>query len=175
MSQVDEEEILSETEEGPEEQLKAGRFVSVSESRRYRKRAQSAEKQNEQLGQQLTQTREQLSELTEQLQQARQEKELIGKLSGAGVIDLEAAVLLAKVRLERDDKADLDGCIEQLRREKPYLFGRNGGGSVTVHKTAGSKERGSNRGVLERAAKRAATTGDRKDLQEYLKLRRGLL
>jgi hypothetical protein len=69
----------------------------------------------------------------------------------------------------------VDGVIEQLKKEKQYLFS----GIVTAKKTAGAKESaydGTNKQtVLERAAKRAATTGTRTDLQEYLKLRRNFL
>ena len=44
-----------------------------------------------------------------------------------------------------------------------------------LQKTAGARDRAaSGQGVLERAAKRAATTGNRGDLQEYLKLHKFL-
>jgi hypothetical protein len=69
----------------------------------------------------------------------------------------------------------LDGVIEQLKKEKQYLFTGTGGITMTK-KTAGAKERiNDNQMILERAAKKAATTGNRTDLQEYLKLRRNFL
>jgi hypothetical protein len=87
-------------------------------------------------------------------------------------------VLLAKARMEGKTQADLDGVIEQLKKEKQYLFG-GVGGTVTAKKTAGAKESAyggtNNQTVLEKAAKKAATTGNRTDLQEYLKLRRNFL
>jgi hypothetical protein len=69
----------------------------------------------------------------------------------------------------------VDSVIKQLQKEKQYLF-VGSGGAVTAKKTAGARERGeSNQTVLERAAKKAATTGSRTDLQEYLKLRRNFV
>jgi len=77
--------------------------------------------------------------------------------------------------MEGQTEADLDGVIEQLKKEKQYLFG-GVSGTVTAKKTAGAKERmTNNQTVLERAAKKAATTGNRTDLQEYLKLRRNFI
>jgi hypothetical protein len=69
----------------------------------------------------------------------------------------------------------VDACLEQLRREKGYLFG--GPTAVaTSRKTAGAKDHTAHsRTTLERAAEKAARTRNRGDLQEYLKLRRNLL
>ncbi len=183
MSQIDEER-LSETEAEQSVNIVAGldngaKLVPVAESIRYHKRAQSAEKKNEKLSAELEQTKAELSEAAEQLASIKTEQELIRKLSAAGASDLEAAVLLAKSRLEGSDNKDVDGCVEQLKKEKQYLFGRAGTVNLTVKKTAGVKSRtGGQSGRiagLEQAAKRAAGSGDRKDLQEYLKLRRNVL
>jgi hypothetical protein len=47
---------------------------------------------------------------------------------------------------------------------------------MPTSKTAPARQRMQNtQAILERAAKKAATTGTRKDLQEYLKLRRNFL
>jgi hypothetical protein len=71
--------------------------------------------------------------------------------------------------------ADVTGVIEQLKKEKQYLFGGTSG-AVTPAKTAGARERvTSNETILEKAAKKAATTGNRADLHEYLRLRRNFL
>jgi len=65
--------------------------------------------------------------------------------------------------------------IKQLKKEKQYLFAGTSG-AVTAKKTAGAKERmESSQTVLEKVAKKAATTGSRTDLQEYLKLRRNFV
>ncbi len=169
MNAIESQEVLSETEElTSSEELK---LVPVGESIRYRKRAQSAEKQVEALAEQLAETKSQAAKVTEELASIREEQGIVRKLAGCGAIDLEAAVLIAKAKLADDSGADVDGVIEQLRREKQYLFAESGRASAP--KTSGVRERvRSNQTALERAAKRAATTGNRADLQEYLKLRR---
>ena len=159
------------------------KLVPVTESIRYRKRAQSAEKKVEALMEQLAEARAQVTTMSEQLSNIQAEQKLTRKLASAGTVDMETAVLLAKAKMEGQTEADLDGVIEQLKKEKQYLFtpllsfeSKKGGGTVRTKKTAGVKERmTNNQTVLERAAKKAATTGNRTDLQEYLKLRRNFM
>jgi len=168
------ENILSETEAGHSEG-DGLKLVPVAESIRYRKRAQSAEKKVEALAEQLAQTKSQASEMAEQLSIIRMEQELTHKLAAAGAIDLETSVLIAKAKVGGEREADLDGVIEQLKKEKQYLFGGTRA-AATAKKTAGAKDRMQNsQTVLERAAKKAATTGNRTDLHEYLKLRRNFI
>jgi len=192
MSQIDTEEILSETEEpaGDIDNLKLahhkeGGRVPVAESIRYRKRAQSAEKKAEVLSEQLAQAKSQLTKLSEQLSGVQTEQKLMRSLSAAGTVDMETAVLIAKARLQGCEEADLEGVIEQLKKEKQHLFAPPGDSSsatrmsdktVNITKTAGARQRITNsQATLERAAKKAATTGNRTDLQEYLRLRRNFL
>ncbi len=152
------------------------RFVPVSESIRYRKRAQSAEKKLETLSGQLAQAKEQTTKLSEQLSNIQNEQELMRRLSAEATVDLEAAVLIAKTKLQGKDDADLKAVIGQMKKEKPYLFYDNNRMAAAAQKTAAAKERlPNNQTVLERAAQKAATTGNRADLQEYLKLRRNYL
>jgi hypothetical protein len=177
MSLIERQEVLSEdiTEAGETDNMK---LVPVAESIRYRKRAQSAEKKVEDLTEQLAQAKSQATKISERLSDIEAEQKLTSKLAAAGSIDLETSVLLARARMEGQTDADLDGVIEQLKKEKQYLFG-GAGGVVTAKKTAGARESAysgtKNQTILEKAAKRAATTGNRTDLQEYLKLRRNFL
>ena len=151
------------------------RLVPMSESIRYRKRAQSAEKKIEALAEQLAEAKAEAKKTAEQLSSIQVEQKLIRKLAAAGTVDMETAVLIAKARIEGGMEADMDSVIEQLKKEKQYLFAGTSG-AVTAKKTAGAKERvESSQTVLERAAKKAATTGSRTDLQEYLKLRRNFV
>jgi len=175
MSQVDTDEMnRSETEEGPGG-IDNLRLVPVAESIRYRKRAQSAEKKVEALAEQLAEARAEVAKMSEQLSSLETDKKLMHKLAVAGAVDLESAVLIAKARMQGQDKADLDACIEQLKREKQYLFADTGG-ALMARKTAGAKQRmTTHQAILERAAKKAATTGNRTDLQEYLRVRRNFL
>jgi hypothetical protein len=187
MNQIDEKEtILSEDAEGHSDDTGENlKLVPVAESIRYRRRAQSAEKKVEVLTKALTQAESQAGKMQKQLNDIQVERELVSKLSAAGAVDLETAVLIAKARMEtapassdedRNGGADLDGVIEQLKKEKHYLFDNSDRGTRAAKKTAGAKERIQNREViLERAAKKAARTGNRADLQEYLKLRRNFM
>ena len=187
MSQIDEEKVLSEgdslcemgtrteVEQADGEGLK---LVPVAESIRYQRRAQSAERKVEALANQLSQLESQTAQMVEQLGDIQLlERELMRKLAAAGVVDLEGAVLIAKTRLKGQEKADLDGCVEQLRKEKQYLFvDKLLRSSAVIQKTAGVKDIATTaQTVLEKAAKRAAATGSRTDLQDYLKLRRNFL
>ena len=153
----------------------SNKLVPVAESIRYRKRAQSAEKKVEDLTEQLVKANENAAKMSEQLSNIQTEQELMRKLAAAGTVDLETAVLLAKARVQDQNEADIDGLIEQLKNEKQYLFDE-APGTVAAKKTAGARERISgNQRIIEKAAKKAATTGSRTDLQEYLKLRRDYL
>ncbi len=174
MSPIETQDILSEdiTETSDNDNTK---LVPVAESIRYRKRAQSAEKKLEELTEQLAQAKVQTAKLSEQLSDVQTEQKLTRKLAAAGTVDLETAALIAKARMQDQTEADLDSVIEQLKIEKQYLFAGNSG-AVTTKKTASAKERNTDTyTIIARAAKKAATTGNRADLQEYLKLRRNYL
>jgi hypothetical protein len=175
MSQIDaEEDVLSETTDGISEM----KLVPVTESIRYRKRAQLAEKKNEVLAEQLADAQKEVVKMSEKLCNVESEQKLTRKLTAAGAVDLEAAMLVAKARIEDSEEADIDGVIEQLKKEKQYLFGKGNCDKVGVvaKRTAPAKNQmQTNQAILERAAKKAATTGSRTDLQEYLKLRRNFV
>jgi uncharacterized protein YhaN len=175
MSQIDTDgNILSETEAGQED-ITNQKLVPVTESIRYRKRAQSAEKKIETLAEQLARAKSQTSEMAKELSSIRMEQTLTRKLATAGAIDIETAVLIAKAKIGDETEADLDGVVEQLKKEKQYLFSGTVA-TATARKTAGAKDRTQNsQTILERAAKKAATTGNRTDLQDYLKLRRNFV
>jgi hypothetical protein len=170
-----EENLLETTEEQDVGGNDATKLVPVTESIRYRKRAQSAEKKSESLGEQLAEANQKITRLSQDLSDLQVEQKLVRKLAAAGATDLETAVLVAKTRMEGQPEADVDACVEQLRKEKAYLFG----GSteiMTSRKTAGARDRAKQtQTALEQAAKKAAKTGSRADLQQYLKLRRTLL
>ncbi len=182
MSAIETQDVLSEDTEGAGEG-EGLKLVPVAESIRYRKRAQSAEKKIEALAEQLAEAKSQAAKMAEELNGIRSEQELTRRLASSGVVDLEAAVFIAKAKMERQSEADLDGVIEQLRSEKQYLWATpslagcaEGGRTAGAKKTSGARQRVQDSGtILERAAKKAATTGNRADLQEYLKLRRSLL
>jgi hypothetical protein len=150
------------------------RLVPVTESIRYRKRAQSAEKKTQDLTEQLAQANQRIAQMSDDLAALELDRNLARKLTAAGATDLEAAALIAKARLSDNDNADgdLDTCIEQLKKEKGYLF-NDVAPRVTSRKTAGVKDRVSSRQTaLEGAAQRAARTQKPADMHAYLRLRR---
>jgi hypothetical protein len=124
---------------------------------------------------QLAEANQKIAQMSRDLDDLQIEQKLTHKLAAAGAVDLEAAVLVAKARMEGKSRADIDGCVAQLRKEKAYLFGGSTETAVS-RKTAGAKDRAmTSQTALEQAAKRATQTGSRADLQHYLKLRRNLL
>ncbi len=170
-----EEGLLEATEEQESDGNDAAKSVPVTELIRYRRRAQSAEKRSESLTEQLAEANNKISRMSQDLSDLQNEQRLARKLVAAGAVDLEAAVLVTKPRLEGKPEAEIDACIEQLKREKAYLFGGSTE-AATFRKTAGVKDRvKQTQAALEQAAQKAARTGSRADLQHYLKLRRNLL
>lgn len=154
-----------------QEQERTDKFVPVVESIRYRKRAQAAEKRSEELEMELSEVRSLSDKMQSELKDVKIEKELMEMLSQAGVVDMEAALLLAKQRLGKD--GDAKSCVEKLRLEKGFLFADSLRQVTRQMPTAGARDKVSNKEMaLSRAAKRAATTGNRSDLQEYLRMRR---
>ena len=170
MSQID-------TENGSDELQERGeKLVDVSEAIRYRKRAQSAEQKKTILEQALAERQAEVERLNKNLSQMTVERQLIEKLVSAGVRDLEAAVIIGRNRLEGDTKATAADVVERLRKEKSYLFSENNPSAAVSARTSGVKDRLSGAtGTLERAAKKAANSGSRADLQEYLRVRRNFV
>ena len=168
MSEVDfESQVLSGDADGGEEKL-----VPVREAIRYRKRAQSAEQEAVDLGEQVRELKAVNEKLDGELSGMKLDHELAKKLVSAGVCDVDAAVLIAKDRMRDQEDAEVDGVIEQMRKEKGYLFGAREG-SVSALKTAGVRENlsGGQR-VLENVGQKAAASGSRVDLHEYMRARR---
>jgi hypothetical protein len=68
----------------------------------------------------------------------------------------------------------LSSVVEQLKKEKQYLFGEKAS-EIAPIRTSPAKEQRNPAGALERAAKKAAGTGSRSDLQEYMRKRRSVV
>ena len=165
----------TEEHELEETGIETARLVPVNESIRYRRRAQSAEKKAEDLAEQLAQANQQITQMSQDVSELKLERQLTHKLAAAGAADIETALLVAKARMGDRADADLDQMVEQLKVEKGHLFSPPGERTLS-RKTAGARDRiGRMPTSLERAAKKAARTGNRADLQEYLKLRRNHL
>jgi len=155
---------------GSEEKL-----VPVAEAIRYRKRAQSAEKEAAGLTEEVSRLREANGRLSAEVEELRTDGALTAAFVSAGVVDLEAAMLMARSRMEKEEGLDATAVAEALRKEKGYLFGARSGPTASG-KTAGVKEKGAvGPRVLEDAARQAAASGSRVDVHEYMRRRRKLV
>jgi hypothetical protein len=130
----------------------------------------------EELAKELADARAEAAGLKEELKKTQEEQEMMRRLSAEGTRDLEAAILIAKSRLAREGKTDLAGIVAQMKKEKGYLFNEKEiGGVKPAARTSPAREpRQGGAAGIERAAKRAAGTGSRADLQEYMRKRRVL-
>ena len=150
--------------------------MPLHEAVRYRRRAQSAEKEAAAAKQQLQESVSGSEVLAEQLDEMKVDRKLSEMLTEAGVCDLEAAVLLARARLKDCEGGDVESVVERLRKEKRYLFVERDEVAVGVGmKTSGVKDgRSGGRRVLEGAATKAAVSGSRNDVHEYMRARRAV-
>jgi hypothetical protein len=170
-SELNQEIRVEESEQADGGKVK---LVPVSEAIHYRRRAQSAEQKAENLATELQESKAKATEAVSELESIRFERSVKDALAASGCVDVETAFLVTKAKLEGQGQEDLDGVIEQLKKEKRYLFTESE--KVKPTKTASVKERASGgEAVLERAARKAATTGNRGDLQQYLRLRRNFV
>jgi len=161
------------------------KLVPVGESIRYRRRAQQAEGRLTQLEQQLTQLQEQLQTRADELataeaqrDEARQQMTQVNNqfaadrlLIQAGVVDMEAAHLLLQNRVdlgEELESSEVEHAVQQLLVDKPFLRGN------AMPPKSASVRRGvqSLTARIANAADRAVASGDRRDVAEYLRLRR---
>jgi len=124
---------------------------------------------------QLAEANERIARMARDLDELQTEQKLAHKLAAAGAIDLETAVVVAKARIDGNDPARIEACVAQLKKEKAYLFGAPAD-TTAARRTAGVKERTSGSATaLGQAAEKAARTGSRADLLQYLRLRRNLV
>ncbi|MHC4995013.1 MAG: hypothetical protein ACYTGQ_08175 [Planctomycetota bacterium] len=142
-------------------------MVPVGESIRYRRRAQEAESRLREVEAECRTAREALEEAEGALASAERGREMDRLLVEAEAVDLEAARLLTEASVMAMDEEDVALAVEDLRRRKPYLFGRrsSGGGAMAARGRAGA-------GEAEEAAEAATLSGSRCDLLRYLRLRR---
>ena len=124
---------------------------------------------------QLAEANEKIARMSRDLDELQLEQNLTHKLAAAGAVDLETAVLVAKARLDGKTGADLDGCVAQLRKEKAYLFAGPAETAAPRRTTPAKDRMPTSPTALEQAAQKAAQTGSRADLHQYLKLRKNLL
>jgi len=145
------------------------RMVPVSEAIRYRKRAQAAEQQIESIRNEFNQLKESYEQSQEIVHDLERRQRIDALLGESEVIDLEAARLLTEVTVRSMDEPDVAQAVEDLRRHKPYLFRQVGGEAASVLSPELENDIPDD---LTQAARHAQTSGDRRDLLRYLRLRR---
>lgn len=163
-------ELLHDTTETLDTDGASPKLVPVTESIRYRRRAQAAENRLSELQAQFQQIEQDLHETRATLDQIERRRSIDEMLIDADTIDLEAARLLTEAAVAVMDEQDIHAAVDELRQRKPYLFRQHateGRGSMSPRPRPGDN------GQLGDAAEHAATSGDRRDLLRYLRLRRG--
>lgn len=151
------------------------KVVPVSESIKYRRRAQGAEKQLAELQKQLSDTEAENQKLQSSLSQLEHDSKVNQMLSQVGARDIEAVKLLVDKRMKGSEENDVSKVIDDLRKEKHFLFdNQSEQNSAKVGQvTRGVKTKVSSTDqYLNRHAKRAIATGSRDDIMQYLQARR---
>lgn len=183
------EEIVQQEQEQQMESDGAGKLVPVGESIKYRRRAQQAETRLTELEQQLKGLQSQLDGRSDELAAAEAQRDEARSslvevenrscaermLMQSGVVDLETATMLLSKRVDLGSDIDPQAMttkIEQLLLDKPFLRGAGEGERSLPPKTASQRTRQGIPGKLAQAAQQAVTTGNRRDIAQYLRLRR---
>lgn len=139
------------------------------------------EQQLETLQRQLQSRSEELGTAEAQRDEARQQLVMADNrlaverlLSQAGVVDVEAASLLLSRRLDLAEEIESDAisrAVEKLLLDKPFLRSAPPAG-LPPRSSSAKSSAASLSARLAQTAERAARSGDRRDVAEYLRLRR---
>jgi hypothetical protein len=143
----------------------------IEEARKYRKRAQAAEKTVEQLTAQLAEREASIVQREQAIAALERRQAIDEQLRQADAIDFESARLLTEVAVSEMDEADVSAAVEELRRTKPALF-RTVQKRASVSAPRNGHEQSARDSAMEQAAIEATTSGKRSDLLRYLRLRR---
>ena len=169
----------------------SARLVPVAESIKYRRRAQQAEQRLGQIeqqlgelqtqvkagGEQLTAAQVERDEARRQLQASKMRLTLERQLARSGVVDVETAAVLLADRMDTTnpgapgDEPAIARAVEQLLLDKPFLIAP--GHAALPPKTAAARAPSAGATAqLAQLAQRATSSGDRRAVAEYLRLRR---
>jgi hypothetical protein len=165
-------ETLPETTETPSAEIARPALGGIDEARRYRKRAQAAEKKLEELQSDLAAREQTIADQQQQLVSIERRQKVDDLLRRERVLDLEAARMLTQVALDSMEQPDIEQAVIELRTSKPYLFSSRQLRSATALSPKVQSEMSPRAQALEQAATEAQSTGKRSDLLRYLRLRR---
>lgn len=169
---VDQEKPQGDVNLNEEESGEASsKLVPVAEARRYRKRAQAAEKLLEEAQAELAEKNLQLERNAQAIHEMERSRRVDELLLDAEAVDLEAARLLTELALSEMDDPDVETAVDELRRRKPYMFQRRPRSTGVLSPHAGHGE-SPHADSIQFAAAEAGATGRRTDLLRYLRLRR---
>ncbi len=146
----------------------SNKLVPVSESIRYRKRAQQAEQELEQARQNLEKIERELTESRDMIDHLERQHRISELLTEADAIDLGVARLLTEATVQTMDEPDLKQAVADLQRQKPYLFRKQ----VSQARAMSAHDSDPMDQDVAHAAAQAAATGHRRDLLAYLRLKR---
>ncbi len=132
-----------------------------------RARAERAERQATELESQLTELNTQLEQAQQSIAHTERNHQLDLALTSAGAIDLDTARLLAQRIAHGNTDATPTDILNQLTREKPFLFRK----TSSAHSAMSPRADNTSAPAIT-AAHHAATTGDRTALLDYLRARR---
>ncbi|MCC6908261.1 MAG: hypothetical protein IT430_10005 [Phycisphaerales bacterium] len=147
------------------------RLVNVAEAIRYRKRAQAAEKELEQLRTQLNESQQEAQAVQDRLAEVERRAAIDAQLAEAGAADLQAAHLLVEAALSEDAGLEVAAAVQAVRRQRPQLFRAAGAAAGSAMGPAvhaadhGSRD-------IQRAANIARRSGHNADVMHYMNLRR---
>lgn len=143
----------------------------VSEELEWKARALEAEHEVEELEKRVARLEAELAGEREAVDEAERQREIERQLREARAIDLETARLLTESAVAGMDEPDVARAVAELRKSKPYLFAPSVGAGTGV--MAGHIAHGG-RNELACAAEEARSSGDRRALLRYLRLKRGI-
>lgn len=148
------------------------KLVPVTEAIRYRKRAQAAEQQLDELNHQLEQLQGELTESRQTVTHLERRQHIDALLADAEAIDIETARLLTEQAVEQMDDPDVRLAVDELVQSKPYLFRQRADESSGAMAARPDHSSQAFPQHVDQTAQRAVSTGDRRDLLDYLRLRR---
>ncbi|NJL31008.1 MAG: hypothetical protein HC898_04920 [Phycisphaerales bacterium] len=90
------------------------------------------------------------------------------ELAEEEALDVEAARLLTEAAVQQMREPDVRLAVADLKRHKPWLFRQR---QVAGAKAMPARQQRMDKPQVEQAAEQAASTGDRRDLLRYLRLR----
>ena len=111
-----------------------------------------------------------ISILKQKLKVAQLENQLTVELAKNGAQDFETAAVVAKSRMKAAGTADVKEIVKAVKEDKPFLFAT---AVPSPKRTQPLKTDAAQDTSVVQAAKRAAQNGNRQDVLEYMRARRG--